>query len=261
MNISLESKHAIICGSTQGIGLAVAEELATLGARCTLIARNEESLQEAVNKLHVSAGQKHDYLVADFSDPASLKKIIEEYMRNEQVHILVNNTGGPPAGPIAGAEEQDFLNAFNQHLICNHILAKAVIPSMKSVQYGRIINIISTSVKIPIKNLGVSNTIRGAVASWAKTMANELGQFNITVNNVLPGFTETERLRSMIAGIARARKITDEEVASEMRIEIPLKRFGSVSEIASVTAFLATPAASFLTGASIPVDGGRTGSI
>jgi 3-oxoacyl-[acyl-carrier protein] reductase len=261
MNISLENKHAIVCGSTQGIGLAIAEELAALGARCTLIARNEKSLQEATNKLHATEGQKHGYLIADFSDPDSLKKIIEEYMRNEQVHILVNNTGGPPAGPIANAEEQDFLHAFNQHLICNHILAKAVIPSMKAAQYGRIINIISTSVKIPIKNLGVSNTIRGAVASWAKTMANELGQFNITVNNVLPGFTETERLRSMITGIARARKITDEEVASEMRIEIPLKRFGTVAEIASVTAFLATPAASFLTGASIPVDGGRTGSI
>jgi 3-oxoacyl-[acyl-carrier protein] reductase len=161
MNLSLVDKYAIVCGSTQGIGLAIAEELALLGANCTLIARNEEKLKEALLHLDISLRQQHNFLVADFSKSVEVKKIILAHVQNNRVHILVNNTGGPPAGAIVDAAEQNFLDAFNQHLICNHILAEAVIPSMKANAYGRIINIISTSVKIPLKNLGVSNTIRG----------------------------------------------------------------------------------------------------
>ena len=184
MNLSLEGKYAIICGSTQGIGLAIAEELALLGANCTLIARNEEALKSAVHNLDIALRQQHGYLVADFNKLDNVRSVIKDHVANHPIHILINNTGGPPVGPIVEATEQAFLDAFNQHLICNHILVKAVIPSMKKEGYGRIINIISISVKIPLKNLGVSNTIRWAVASWSKTMANELGQFNITVNNV-----------------------------------------------------------------------------
>ena len=184
MNLSLEGKNAIVCGSTQGIGLAIAEELALLGASCTLLARNEEALKEAVHKLDTALRQQHNYLVADFNKPDELRKVIAEYMQSHTIHILVNNTGGPAAGPITEATEEAFLNTFNQHLICNHILAKAVIPSMKKEGYGRIINIISTSVKIPLKNLGVSNTIRGAVASWSKTLANELGQYSALRHSV-----------------------------------------------------------------------------
>lgn len=261
MNLSLKGKYAIICGSTQGIGLAIAEELALLGANCTLIARNEAALKTAVQNLDTSLRQQHDYLVTDFTKPDELKKIMEAYMQQHPVHILINNTGGPAGGPITEATEDAFLNTFNQHLICNHILAKAVIPSMKKEGYGRIINIISTSVKIPLKNLGVSNTIRGAVASWAKTMANELGEFNITVNNVLPGFTRTQRLDTIIANMAKTKMITTEEVEKEMKLETPMKRFGESSEIAALAAFLASPAASYVNGTSIPVDGGRTGSI
>ena len=194
MNLSLEGKFAVICGSTQGIGLAIAEEMALLGANCTLIARNEGSLKAAVQTLDIALRQQHGYIVADFSKPDELKKQIELHVASNPVHILINNTGGPAGGPIVEAKEEAFLDTFNQHLICNHILTKAVVPSMKKEGYGRIINIISTSVKIPLKNLGVSNTIRGAVASWAKSMANELGQFNITVNNVLPGFTSTQSI-------------------------------------------------------------------
>ncbi|MDX2046186.1 MAG: SDR family oxidoreductase [Chitinophagaceae bacterium] len=261
MRLSLEEKNAIICGSTQGIGLAIAEELALLGASCTLIARNEEALKLAVHNLDIALRQQHGYLVADFSKPDELKSIINKHVKGHSVHILINNTGGPPAGPITEATEEAFLHAFNQHLICNHILTQAVIPSMKKEAYGRIINIISTSVKIPLKNLGVSNTIRGAVASWAKTMANELGQYNITVNNVLPGFTRTQRLDNLILNIAAGKKITKEEVEQQMQEEVPMKRFGESSEIAAVAAFLASPAASYVNGVSIPVDGGRTGSI
>lgn len=261
MNLSLEGKNAIVCGSTQGIGLAIAEELALLGANCTLVARNEEALKAAVQTLDISLRQKHGYLVADFSEPDKLKGVIEKYTTDHDIQILVNNTGGPAGGPITEATGQAFLSTFNQHLICNHILVKAVIPAMKKSGYGRIINIISTSVKIPLKNLGVSNTIRGAVASWAKTMANELGAFNITVNNILPGFTQTQRLQTLIDGIAKKANQTADAVVKNMVEEVPMKRFGNASEIASVAAFLASPAASYVNGASIPVDGGRTGSI
>jgi 3-oxoacyl-[acyl-carrier protein] reductase len=261
MNLSLEGKNAIICGSTQGIGLAIAEELALLGASCTLIARNEETLKGAVRKLDTQLRQQHSYLLADFTQPDELKNIIGDYMAGHTAHILINNTGGPAAGPITEATEEAFLNTFNQHLICNHIMTKAVIPSMKKEGYGRIINIISTSVKIPLKNLGVSNTIRGAVASWAKTMANELGQFNITVNNVLPGFTATRRLTTLIDNIAKKGNTIVDIVEKNMMEEVPMKRFADASEVAAVAAFLASPAASYVNGVSIPVDGGRTGSI
>ena len=261
MNLSLEGKYAVICGSTQGIGFAVAEELALLDAHCTLIARNKASLQTAMKKLKSGSQQKHNYLVADFSKPDELKKVIDDYVKQIPVHILINNTGGPPGGPITEATEEAFQNTFNQHLICNHILAKAVIPSMKKERYGRIINIISTSVKIPLKNLGVSNTIRAAVAGWAKTMANELGQYNITVNNVLPGFTRTQRLDTIIQDAARRKNKTPQDIEKEMQDETPMKRFGEPSEIAAMVAFLASPAASYVNGTSIPVDGGRTGSI
>lgn len=261
MNLSLEGKYALVCGSTQGIGLAIAEELALLGANCTLMARNEASLKEAVHELDTSLRQQHDLEVADFTKPDQVRIAIESVISRHPIHILINNTGGPAAGPITDASEQDFLNAFNQHLVCNHILTKAVIPGMKKDAYGRIINIISTSVKIPLKNLGVSNTIRGAVASWAKTLANELGGFQITVNNILPGFTSTQRLNTLIGNTAKKGNTVVDIVEKNMREEVPMRRFADAAEIASVAAFLASPAASYVNGASIPVDGGRTGSI
>jgi len=261
MNLSLDGKNAVVCGSTQGIGLAIAEELALLGANCTLMARNEAALKTAVHNLDIALRQQHNYLVADFSKPDEVRSVIEKHVLSHPVHILINNTGGPPQGAIVDATEDAFLDAFNQHLICNHILTKAVIPSMKKGNYGRIINIISISVKIPLKNLGVSNTIRWAVASWSKTMANELGQFNITVNNILPGFTKTQRIESMIATNAAKLKVEKEEIQKEMEKDIPMGRFAEPEEIAAVTAFIASPAASYVNGASIVVDGGKTGAV
>lgn len=261
MNISMEGLHAVICGSTQGIGLAIATEFATQGATCILLARNEEALKEVVENLPAPVGQAHFYKVADFSQTAQVAAVIRQVCEEKSVHVLVNNTGGPPGGPILEATEEAFLAAFNQHLICNHLLTQAVVPCMRTAGYGRIINIISTSVKIPLRNLGVSNTIRGAVASWAKTMSLELGQFNITVNNILPGYTETGRLESVIEMNADNRGVDKELVRKEMMADIPMQRFGKSSEAAAVAAFLASPAASYVNGVSIPVDGGRTGTI
>ena len=261
MNLSLENKNAVICGSTQGIGFAIAQELAMQGANCTLFARNEETLKAALLHLDTSLQQKHHYHVADFSNPADVKAAIQKHVAETEVHILINNSGGPAAGPIVDASEEQFLNTFNQHLVCNHILTTAVIPAMKAAGYGRVINIISTSVKIPLKNLGVSNTIRGAVASWAKTMANELAEFGITVNNILPGATKTQRLENIISNNANKKQVTTDEAEAEMLKEIPAKRFGEPEELAALAAFLASPSAGYINGVSIPVDGGRTGSI
>ena len=261
MNTSLTGKTAVICGSTQGIGLAIAIELSHLGANCILMARNETALKEALLHLETDERQQHGYLVADFSNTSQVQDIILQYTATATVHILINNTGGPAAGPIVEASAENFLHTFQQHLVNNHHLTQAVVPGMKAAGYGRIINIISTSVKIPLNNLGVSNTIRGAVASWAKTMANELGQFGITVNNVLPGFTKTKRLENLIVHNANNRHVDRDIVEAEMLKAIPARRFGEAVEVASVAAFLATTAAAYVNGVSIPVDGGSTGSL
>jgi 3-oxoacyl-[acyl-carrier protein] reductase len=261
MDISLNGKHAVVAGSTQGIGLAIARTFAEQGATVIMIARNEAVLKEQAELLETPAGQSHEYFMADFTNPDQVKDVIGKICSKHAIEILVNNTGGPPAGPIMDATDDAFIGAFNQHLICNHILTRAVVPCMKSSGYGRIINIISTSVKIPLKNLGVSNTIRGAVASWAKTMSLELGQFNITVNNILPGYTETARLDSLISVNAEKRNVSEEVIRKEMLADIPMQRFGKAGEAAAVAGFLASPAASYVNGVSIPVDGGRTGTI
>ncbi|MFD2513857.1 SDR family oxidoreductase [Pontibacter locisalis] len=262
MNLDLTDKQAIVCGSTQGIGKAIAVELAQLGASITLIARNEDKLEAVTKELDTSKGQQHDFVVADFSDPYELNLRVQAYLKKKPiVHILVNNTGGPAGGPITEAVSDEFINAFNQHLITNHLLAKAAIPGMKEAEYGRIINVISTSVKQPLKGLGVSNTIRGAVASWAKTMANELGPYGITVNNVLPGATRTSRLESIIENKAMKSGVSIESTEEEMMAEIPAGRFAEPEEVAAAAAFLATPAAAYINGINVPVDGGRTGCL
>lgn len=262
MELNLKGKRALAGGSTQGIGRAVAYELASLGASVTLIARSEEALKSVCRELPSSDGQSHDYIVADFSDPAGLKSAVEAYLeKGNIINILINNTGGPPGGPVAAASINEFESAFRQHLICNHILATACIPGMKQSGYGRIINVISTSVKQPLKGLGVSNTVRAAVANWSKTLATELAPFGITVNNILPGATKTQRLVSLIDAKSVKTGKAVAELESEMISEIPMGRFASADEIAAAAAFLSSPAASYITGINIPVDGGRTGCL
>ena len=259
MNLELKNKNALVCGSTQGIGKATALLLAAEGANVTLIARNEDKLKAVLSELKNNGEQCHSYLIADFSQPNELKKVLE--ISDLQFHILVNNTGGPAGGPIFNAKIEEFENAFTQHLKCNHILVQTLVPFMKTQCFGRIINVISTSVKQPLDGLGVSNTIRGAVASWSKTLANELGQFGITVNNVLPGATGTERLNEIINNKSAKTGKSFDEVAQAMKNASPAKRFAKPEEIANAVVFLASEKASFINGINVPVDGGRTKSL
>jgi 3-oxoacyl-[acyl-carrier protein] reductase len=261
MMLSLIGKHALIGGASAGIGKATAIELARLGANVTLLARTETSLQTALAELDATQGQHHQYLVVDYKNRADLDAKVLQLVQQTPVHILVNNTGGPPGGPLTHAEPTALLEALQNHLLCNHLLAQAVLPGMKNAQYGRIINIISTSVKEPLDNLGVSNTTRWAVAGWSKTWANEAGPFGITVNNVLPGYTETGRLTEIIEKRAAASQISPEEVAQQFKSHVPLRRFAQPAEIAAAVAFLASPAASYINGINLPVDGGRTKSL
>lgn len=255
-------KTAVVCGATQGIGYECAVELAKQGNRIVLVARNLEKLEEVKNEIYAINQLDNQVLVADFSKPNTVETAIKNWVnKGNFAHILVNNTGGPKGGAIASAPASEFIDAFNQHLICNHILATALIPGMKSEKFGRIVNIISTSVKQPLPNLGVSNTIRGAVANWSKTLANELGQFNITVNNVLPGATMTSRLQFLAQTKADALDISVDEVYQEMASESPMKRLAEPQEIAAAVAFLASDAASYINGINVPVDGGRTKSL
>ncbi len=261
MELSLKGKVAVVCGSTQGIGNAAAHELAQLGATVFLMARNLEKLKEEVAKLPSPEGQQHGYIVADFAHTTSVQDAIADFVKHHSANILVNNTGGPNPGPAIDSDVEAFRVAFNAHLINNQILAQALVPGMKALGYGRIINVISTSVKQPLPNLGVSNTIRGAVASWSKTLAMELGQFNITVNNVLPGATETGRLDQIMQNKATKTGVEVGDVKHEMSSEVPMKRLGKPHEIAAAIAFLASPAASYINGINVPVDGGRTLSL
>jgi len=250
--------NALICGATQGIGKSTAEMLAHAGANITLMARDPEKLQLVMEGLAQNGQQKHQILVADFNNNLSVQQAMENFIQNNTIHILVNNTGGPNPGKASEASIDEFRNAFNLHLVNFQIITQALLPKMKVSGYGRIINVISTSVKQPLPNLGVSNTIRGAVANWAKTLANELGPFGITVNNVLPGATATGRLEQIIQNKALKTGITEEEVTDEMKKEIPLGRLAKPEEIAAGIFFLASPAASYINGINLPIDGGRT---
>lgn len=261
MQLSLLYKNALVGGASAGIGLATARELALLGANVFLLARNDTKLIEAMHSLDTSQGQKHNYVVADYSDGLQLQSRVEALLAERNIHVLINNTGGPPGGPITEAPAKNFVAAYHNHLICNQILAQAVLPGMKAEGYGRIINIISTSVKEPLDGLGVSNSTRWAVAAWAKTWANEVGQYGVTVNNVLPGFTRTGRLVEVIEKRAEINRTDTASVETQFKNSVPLRRFAEPEEVAAAVAFLASPAAAYINGINLPVDGGRTRSL
>lgn len=259
MIISLKGKTALVCGGSDGIGKATAIGLAKAGATVILAARTEEKLKSALTELSTHEGQKHGFVSLDMDQPEAAKKAVEEVVSQAgAIHILINNAGGPPGGPITDADGQQFILAFQRLLLSAQAITQACYPSMKAAGYGRIINIISTSVKAPLHGLGVSNTIRGAVGNWAKTWANETAKFGVTVNNVLPGATETERLVSIIKNKAEKTGKSIDEISLEMRKEIPADRFARPDEVAAAAVFLASEQAGYITGINVPVDGGRT---
>ena len=261
MDLNLSGKHALVCGASEGIGRAAAIELAALGADVTVLARRESALQAVVDALPNDGTQRHGLLVADIAATDALGESVAELTATRPVHILINNTGGPPGGSAHGAEIAAYLDAFQKHLVANQTLLQAVLPGMRGARWGRIVNVISTSVYEPIPNLGVSNTIRGAVASWAKTLSRELGADGITVNNVLPGYTRTQRLDQILGDRSTATGKSQAEIASAMLASVPVGRFADAAEIGGVIAFLCTPAAAYVNGQSLAVDGGRMQSI
>ena len=262
MDVDLSGRHALVRGASQGIGRACAVELARLGANVTLMARRAEVLKQVAEDLpRIGAWQKHGFLAADAGDSDGLRAAVQALAAASPVHILINNSGGPPPGPVHGAEVDAFLDAYRKHLVANHVVTEIVVPGMQAAGYGRVVNIISTSVKEPIRGLGVSNTTRWAVASWAKTLATELAPFGITVNNVLPGSTHTPRIEQIMQIRAQKSGSSIADMQREMEAEIPMRRFADPSEIAAAVAFLASPAAAYITGVNLPVDGGRTHSL
>ena len=258
MTYSLTGKKALVCGSTQGIGRGCAMEMALQGAEVTLMARQEEGLRKVRDELSTDHGQTHGCVVADFADWQQVRDRLGEYLgAGGPIHILLNNTGGPPAGTLFDAVPEDLVKAFSQHILCNEVLVQATVPGMRAEGYGRVINIISTSVIMPIKGLGISNVTRGAVANWGRTLAGELGPYGITVNNLLPGYTSTARLDSLIQGKADRAGSTVEQIEQQMVANVPLGRFAAPQEIGTVAAFLASPAAGYINGVNLPIDGGR----
>ncbi|MFT3884379.1 MAG: SDR family oxidoreductase [Flavobacteriales bacterium] len=261
MDTRIDGLHALVCGGSQGIGAAAAQALAREGARITLLARDASALDAALGRLE-GPDRRHTRLAVDMADTDALRRAVEEHITAEgPVHILVNSSGGPPPGLTHEAGADQFEQAFRQHLLAGQTLVRAIVPGMKTAGHGRIINVISTSVKVPLPNLGVSNTVRGAVAQWSKTLANELGPFNITVNNVLPGATGTGRLEAIVRNNAAKKGVSEEQAAHEMMAEIPLRRFAKPEEVAAAICFLAGPSAAYINGINLPVDGGRTGCL
>jgi 3-oxoacyl-[acyl-carrier protein] reductase len=262
MNLDLSGKTALVCGASQGLGLACATELALLGATVIAVSRSDDKLRSVIKQLDTAKGQQHRFLSIDLSQPGEVKQVVATFLsKGNVVDILVNNAGGQPSGPMIETDSAEMEKAFKTHVVSSHLLAQLVVPGMKNAGFGRIINIVSTSVKQPINGLGISNLVRAAVANWAKTLANEISNYGITVNNVLPGYTNTDRLNYLFGKQATDEGITKEAVFERTVAAIPAKRVGEPGEFGAVVAFLCSPAASYINGVNLPVDGGRTGSL
>ncbi|GGE50278.1 3-oxoacyl-ACP reductase [Halopseudomonas oceani] len=262
MNLDLSGRRALVCGGSQGLGEACARQLAAQGAEVVVLARSLDKLQRVRDSLPAEHGQRHDVLAVDATDRAALALALAgELERGGPFHIWLNNTGGPAPGRASDALPEAYADALMQHMVNAQAILKQLLPGMRSAGYGRILNVLSTSVKQPLASLGVSNTVRAAVANWAKTLSSELAADGITVNNVLPGLTQTPRLNSLIASTATSSGRSVEQVATGMAARVPVGRFAEPAELANAVGFLASPAASYINGINLPVDGGMTGSL
>ncbi|HHO52724.1 MAG TPA: SDR family oxidoreductase [Deltaproteobacteria bacterium] len=258
---SLEGRHALVCGASRGIGRAAALALAARGASITALARSADRLEALIPELRAAGAPDARALVADLDDHQALAGALDQLLgQHGAVHVVINNTGGPPGGPLSQASPKEILAALHRHLLSAHLILQRTLPGMAEAGYGRFVQVLSTSVREPIDNLGVSNLTRAAVASWAKTLSQELPS-GVTINNVLPGFTDTERLGSLKQANAQRTDRTPEAVEAAWLAGVPEGRLGRPEELGAVIAFLASPEASYVRGTSIPVDGGRLRSI
>lgn len=258
----MKPRRALVCGASAGIGAATALALAEQGCEIVAVSRTAANLQALLARLPASVGQTHRLIALDIADVQALESQVREHCAEfGAIDILINNSGGPPSGAIASATASQFLSAFQQHLLAAHCLAQLLLPAMRAQAFGRIINVISTSVKEPLKDLGVSNTVRAAVASWAKTLASEVAADGITVNNVLPGFTATARLQAIIDRRIEKSGAAQSDIEAALKAEVPARRFAEAHEVAAAIAFLASDAAGYINGVNLPVDGGRTRSL
>lgn len=262
MDLNLSGRRALVGGGSQGLGAACAWQLAAQGAEVIVLARSVDKLSELVAQLPAAQGQKHSYICADSADLPHLTTEVQAQLdEGGAISIWVNNSGGPAPGPAHLASPQEFVHAFSQHLPGSQTVLQLLLPGMREQGYGRIINILSTSVKTPLPNLGVSNSIRAAMANWAKTLSRELAADGITVNNVLPGLTRTARLAGLVQYRAQATKQSAQQVEQELLLDVPAGRFAEPAEFANAVAFLASPAAAYINGINLPVDGGATASL
>lgn len=261
MKISLKGKKALVGGSSAGIGKAIAQQLAASGASVTLMARNEGKLKSVLDNLSTSEGQTHQYLVVDFSDYEGYKKSISKYFKSNSIDILVNNTQGPSAGSALEKNVEDYQDAFNLLFKTVVFTTELALTHMMYNQWGRVINVASVSVKEPLSYLALSNSIRASLVTWAKSLATDVGNKQITVNSILTGYFDTERISQLNAKKAAQLGISEEAVLIDMKSRVPLKRIGDPKEYGYLVAFLASDNAAFITGTQIPIDGGLLKSL
>ena len=254
--MNFKGASVVVCGGSDGIGKSCAILFANNGANVTIVARDKSKIENVINGLNSDQGQSHNLVCVDFNDPNELQRVIHDKL-DKEIDILINNSGGPHGGLLEDSSLEEFKVAFDRLMLSSQVISSFALRNMKKQKYGRIINIISTSIKQVIPGLGVSNTIRGAVAQWGKTLALEVGEYGITVNNVLPGYTKTDRLAELSLEKSKALNITQDKIEEIWAESTALKRLAMPEEIAHSILFLASDKASYITGHNLAVDGGR----
>ena len=254
--MNFKGASVVVCGGSDGIGKSCAILFANNGANVTIVARDKSKIENVINSLNNDQGQSHNSVCVDFNDPHELQRVIHDKL-DKEIDILINNSGGPHGGLLEDSSLEEFKVAFDRLMLSSQVISTFALENMKKQKYGRIINIISTSIKQVIPGLGVSNTIRGAVAQWGKTLALEVGEYGITVNNVLPGYTKTDRLAELSLEKSKALNITQDKIEEIWAESTALKRLAMPEEIAHSILFLASDKASYITGHNLAVDGGR----